>query len=94
MLGLSSLATLAVIWAAITLVLGGLVLYRFLLSLREDDQLFLDQAESHLEQDQRQVITKLNRISPYTKGLAAASVMLAAAMGGLWLYQALTRQVP
>lgn len=92
MLGFSSLGTLAVIWAAVTIVLGALVLYRFLLSIREDDQLFLDQSESHLEQDQRAVIAKLNRISPYTKGLAAASVLLAAAMGALWLYEALTRQ--
>ncbi|HWR54483.1 MAG TPA: hypothetical protein VN428_25470 [Bryobacteraceae bacterium] len=94
MLGLSPLTTLAVIWTAVTLVLGGLVLYRFLLSNREDDQLFLDPAESHLEQEQQVVISKLNRISPYTKGFAAASVMLAFAMGGLWLYQALTRQLP
>lgn len=94
MLGLSSLASLAVIWAAVTLVLGGLLLYRFLVSIREDDQLFLDESESHLEQDQKAVISKLNRITPYTKGFAAASVTLAFAMGGLWLYQALTRQLP
>jgi Tfp pilus assembly protein PilN len=94
MFGLSPLATLAVIWAAVTFVLAGLVLYRTLISNREDDQLFLDQTDSQLEQEQKAVITKLNHITPFTKGFAAVSVLLAFAMGGLWLYEALTRQLP
>src|SRR5260370_23817 len=56
--------TLLISWAAITVVLAILLAYRTLIGMKEDDQLFLDPAESSLESEQRQLLTKLARVSP------------------------------
>ena len=74
------------IWAAVTVVFIGLVIWRSLISMREDDQLFLDPAESALENEQRALQARLNKITPYTKGFGFASAALLVAMAGVWAY--------
>ena len=65
--------TLLISWAAVTVVLAILLAYRSLIGMKEDDQLFLDPAESKLEAEQRELLTKLARLRPYIKGLSVAS---------------------
>jgi Tfp pilus assembly protein PilN len=50
-------------WIAVTVVLIGLVLYRGKITLNEEDQIFLDAAESHLAEEQRQIVAKAERIT-------------------------------
>jgi hypothetical protein len=62
------------------------MIWRSLLSMKEDDQLFLDPAESKLEAEQRDVIARLTRITPFAKGFGFASAGLLLLMAGLWMY--------
>ena len=50
-------------WIAVTVVLIGLVLYRGRITLNEEDQIFLDAAETHLAEEQRQIVAKAERIT-------------------------------
>ena len=90
MFGLSPLTALLISWAAVTVVLVILLVYRSIIGMKEDDQLFLNPAESKMEAEQREIMTRLNRLSPYTKSLGFASALLLVIMAGAWVYQGIT----
>jgi hypothetical protein len=81
------MTSMLIVWAVITTVFVALMIYRSLISMKEDDQLFLDPAESKIEEEQRQIITKVIRITPYTKGFGFASLGLLVLIGVMWVYQ-------
>ena len=83
----SPLTLSLVVWAVITGLFGVLAIYRSLISMKEDDQLFLSAGESKIEAEQKEIIIKLNRITPWTKGLGFASLGLLFLSGGIWIYQ-------
>ncbi len=91
MTGVSPMTVGLITWGIVTAIFGVLLGYRSLLSMREDDQLFLGRAESKLEAEQQQIIHKLERITSYTKGFGFASLGLLVLVGALWTYQAFTR---
>jgi len=75
------------IWAVVTGSLILLVIYRSVVGLKEDDQLFIGRSESAFAAEQGEVITRLNRTEPYVRYLGVASGILLAVIGGLWFYQ-------
>jgi hypothetical protein len=91
MTGVSPITVGLITWGAVTAVFCVLMGYRSLLSMREDDQIFLDRAESKLEEEQQQLLKKMARITPYTKGFGFASLGLLVLVAALWTYQAFTR---
>lgn len=84
---MSLLAVLLIIWSVITGAFILVVIYRSVISMREDDQLFLDRAEAAAEREQREVWAKLDRITPYFKYLGLSSAVLLLIIFGLWVYQ-------
>ena len=76
------------VWGVITAVFVVLMIYRSLLSMREEDQIFLDPVEARQEAEQREIMSRVERITPYAKGFGIASVGLLVASGALWVYQA------
>ena len=78
-------------WGAFTLVLIILLIYRSTLAMQEDDQLFLDEAESHMQKEQEELLGKMNKLQPYVRGFGAASGVLGLVIVGLAVYDALTR---
>jgi len=76
-------------WVGLTVVLVVLVIYRALVGIHEEDQIFLDRAEAALEQEQVEVLRKINRIDPIIKGLAIASGSLILILIGVWIYRGL-----
>ncbi len=63
------------------------LIYRSALTMHEDDQLFLDKAEAHLEKEQEQLRMKQDRLQPYVNILGASSGLLVLLMAGLWLWR-------
>jgi hypothetical protein len=88
---LSPLTWLLFAWGAVTTAFVILMIYRSLITMREDDQLFLDPTQKAAEAEQVAIQNKLSRLGPYTKGLGYASACLAVGVVGLWIYQAMTR---
>ena len=79
------------IWGGLTLVLVVLLIYRGTLTMHEDDQLFLDSAEDHMQKEQQELMIKMNRITPWVKVLGACSAGLIFLMAGIWFNANLTR---
>jgi Tfp pilus assembly protein PilN len=85
------LTTLAIVWAVPTFALVILLIYQSTLSIHEDDQLFLDEAESHMQQEQAELIAKLNKIQPYVRALSAISGGLIVLIFGIWIYHGISQ---
>ena len=79
------------IWGGLTLVLVVLLIYRGTLTMHEDDQLFLDSAEDHMQKEQQELLLKMNRITPWVRILGACSALLIFVIAGISLYTNLTR---
>ena len=56
-----SIPMLLIVWSILTTILVILLIYRSTLTMREDDQLFLDDSGSHMEQEQKELETVLAR---------------------------------
>lgn len=65
-------------------VLAALVIYRATLSSREDDQLFIDNAEQQFSQEQKMIIAKMSRLrTPIIEFSVISAVLLLVVLGGL-----------
>jgi len=80
---------LLVVWGLVTAIFLALVAWRSVLSSHEDDQIFLDAAEEHMARQQRELITKINRLSRplLASGITAGVLLLVIA--GMVVYQGL-----
>jgi hypothetical protein len=79
------------IWGGLTLVLVVLLIYRGTLTMHEDDQLFLDSAEDHMQKEQQELLHKMDKITPWVRILGACSALLIFVIAGISLYTNLTR---
>lgn len=89
---MSYLIELLMAWGVLTAVLIALLIYRGTLTMHEDDQLFLDESESHMAREQLEIMQKVNRLGPYVKVLGTASAVLILAIAGIAVYQQMTVQ--
>jgi hypothetical protein len=72
-------------------VLVVLLIYRGTLTMHEDDQLFLDNAEDHMQKEQEELLKKMDRITPWVRVLGTCSALLIFLIAGISLYTNLTR---
>jgi hypothetical protein len=80
---------LLITWGVVTAIFLILVIWRSLLTSHEDDQIFLDAAEEHMAKEQRELVTKINKLSSpiLTSGIMAGVLLLAIA--GIFVYNGL-----
>ncbi len=88
---MSLLMILSIAWFTVTGILVVLLIYRSTLTMHEDDQLFLDEAESHMQQEQTELLARMNRIQPYVRLFGAASGVLIIVMAGVWVWQGINQ---
>ena len=74
-------------WGVLTVVLIVLIIYRTMLSSREDDQIFIDAAEQHYYQAQREIIAQISCLKGPIVALSVLSGVLLLTVVGLWAYQ-------
>jgi len=86
---MSPLVWMFTVWGVLTGVLVILLIYRGTLTMQEDDQLFLDDTKSQMQQDQADLIAKVNKINPFVKILGAASGIMFLVIAGMFIYQGL-----
>jgi hypothetical protein len=91
---MSPLVWMLTVWGVLTGVLVILLIYRSTLTMQEDDQLFLDDTQSALEQEQREIIAKVNKLNPFVKVLGAVSGIMFLVIAGMFIYQGLNNTAP
>jgi len=91
---MSPLVWMLTVWGVLTAVLVVLLIYRSTLTMQEDDQLFLDDTKSQMEQDQQELIAKVNKLNPFVKVLGAASGLMFLVIAGMFIYQGLNNTAP
>jgi len=88
---MSLMMIMLIVWGAVTVVLIILLIYRGTLTMHEDDQLFLDEAESHMQHEQEELRSRMNKIEPLVKLFGAGSGLLLLVIAGLWIYQGINQ---
>jgi hypothetical protein len=78
---------LTVSWASVTVVLVGLLIYRALIGMREEDQLFLASGEEHLARDQKVLQDRITSVNKYAVWLGALSGLLLIGVATLWVME-------
>ncbi len=87
----SMLTMLLIVWAVLTALLVILLIYRSTLSMHEDDQLFLDDAQKQMEAEQAEIHTRITKTQWPMRILSAASGMLILLIAGMWVWEGLSR---
>src|SRR3981081_383448 len=80
---------LGVAWSILTAILIILLIYRSTLTMHEDDQLFLSDANSQMQQEQTELLVKVNRLRLPVWVVGAGSGVLLLVIGGMLIYQKL-----
>jgi hypothetical protein len=80
-----------IVWGVLTVGLIVLLIYRGTLTMHEDDQLFLDSAEDHMQKEQIELIGKMNKLTPWVRICGAGSAVLLAVIAGTYVVQNMTR---
>jgi hypothetical protein len=80
------LSSLMISWIVITVVLVALVVYRGMLSVREDDQIFIGAAEQQHYPEQVALISRMSRLTKPIIALSVISGMLLLASASVWMY--------
>ncbi len=86
---LTLLQILLIVWAGITAVLVLLLIYRSIIGMHEDDQLFLNDGDDVNASEQQATIHRITRVAPLIRAAGALSGVLILVIAGMWLYQGL-----
>jgi hypothetical protein len=84
-----SMMWMLIVWGVLTAILIILLIYRSTLTMQEDDQLYLSDSESHMQQEQTALLAKVNRLTPFVRGLGALSGVLILVIAGMAIYTGL-----
>ena len=85
---LSALPTMLIIWAVVTVAFLLLLAYRGQITRYEEDQLFLNGSHSNEENQQTEIIRKVNRLAPFVRLLGGATSVITVGIIGLFVYDA------
>ena len=78
---------LTVSWGSVTAILVGLLIYRALIGMREDDQLFLASGEEHQAHEQQVLQARIQSVNKYAVWLGVLSGLLLIGMASFWVYE-------
>jgi hypothetical protein len=79
---------LLIAWGVVTAVLICVMIYRSALETHEEDQIFLDAAGDSMAREQRQIVSKIEKLRAPIAALAILSGAILVTILGVWLYQA------
>jgi hypothetical protein len=85
---MSVIPVMLIVWAVVAACFLALLAYRGQLTRYEEDQLFLNEAESNEQREQSEIVRKVNRIQPFVRILGVATAVMTAGIVGIFTYDA------
>ena len=85
-----TLTIVAVIFGVFAIGLILLLIYKSTLTMRRDDQLFLDEASSHMHEEQTELVAKVNRLSIPVRVFSIGSGVFLLVLVAMLIYQKLS----
>ena len=85
-----ALTIVAVMFGVFAIGLIVLLIYKSTLTMHRDDQLFLDDASSHMHAEQTELLAKVNRLNIPMRILSVGSGVFLLVLVAMWLYQKLS----
>jgi hypothetical protein len=85
---------LLIAWGIVTVLLIIVLIYHSTLTMKEDDQLFLDESSTAMATEQRELIAKVDKINPLVKVLGATSGLMILVIAGWAVYIGLNSVQP
>jgi hypothetical protein len=86
---MSIMTVLWIVWAGVTTILLVLLAYRGTITRYEEDQMFLNPAAGHQQQEQSLILQRVNRIQPLVRVMTGATCVLSATIIGVYVWDAL-----
>ena len=83
------MTTLLIMWAVPTVLLIFLLIYKSTLTMHEDDRLFLDDANSHMQEEQTELLTRVNKLTVPMRVFSIGSGVFLLAFLAMLIYQKL-----
>lgn len=84
-----TLSVMALIFGVFAIGLVVLLIYKSTLTMRRDDQLFLDDASSHMHAEQTELLAKVNRLTIPVRVFGIGSGVFLMLLAATWFYQKL-----
>ncbi|RXH57403.1 hypothetical protein [Granulicella sibirica] len=88
---MSHVAIMLTVWGVITAAFLALLAYNATVTRYEEDQLFLNDNNSHEHQLQDDIQKSVTRTRPYVRAFGGASALLGAVIVGMYTYDAWLR---
>jgi len=80
------LLTMATVWAVVTVALIALSIHRSIFIMREEDTLFVSEAERATKAEYATTVERLRRLEGVLKIFSFAAGILSVVVAALWLY--------
>ena len=80
---------LFIVWGVVTAIFLILIAWRSVLSSHEDDQIFIDSAQEHMAQEQRELIKKIESLGRPLMMSGITSGVLLLVIAGMFVYHGL-----
>jgi hypothetical protein len=84
-----TLTIVAVIFGVFAIGLIVLLIYKSTLTMHRDDQLFLDDASSHMHEEQTELLAKVNRLTIPMRVFSIGSGVFLMVLAAMWFYEKL-----
>jgi hypothetical protein len=86
-----TLTIVAMIFGIFAIGLIILLIYKSTLTMHRDDQLFLDDASSHMHAEQTELLAKVNRLTIPMRVFSIGSGVFLVVLAAMWIYQNLNQ---
>ena len=86
---MTMLEVIAAVFGIFAVGLIVLLIYKSTLTMHEDDQLFLDASNSHMQEEQTQLLTKVNRLTIPVRIFSIGSGVFLLVLVAMLIYQKL-----
>lgn len=85
---MNAIPVLLLIWAAIAACFLGLLAYKGQLTRYEEDQLFLNESESHEQREQTEIVRKVKKLEPFVRAFGVAAAFMTVCIVSIYTYDA------